>query len=45
MLLQIGRFPALRKAEAIRIRLADGAEHPGTFRWRIDPKTGRRRRR
>lgn len=45
MLLQIGRFPALRKAEAIRIRLAGGAEHPGTFRWRIDPKTGRRRRR
>jgi len=45
MLLQIGRFPALRKAEAIRIRLPGGAEHPGTFRWRIDPKTGRRRRR
>lgn len=45
MLLQIGRFPALRKAEAIRIRLPGGAEHPGTFRWRIDPSTGRRRRR
>jgi len=45
MLLQIGRFPPLRKAEAIRIRLPGGAEQPGTFRWRIDPKTGRRRRR
>ena len=45
MLLQIGRFPALRKAEAVRIRLPGGAEQPGTFRWRIDPKTGRRRRR
>jgi hypothetical protein len=45
MLLQISRFPPLRKAEAIRIRLADGAEHPGAFRWRIDPKNGRRRRR
>ena len=45
MLLQIGRFPPLRKGEAIRIRLAEGAEHPGTFRWRIDPKNGRRRRR
>ena len=32
-------------AEAIRIRLPGGAEQPGTFRWRIDPKTGRRRRR
>jgi phosphohistidine phosphatase len=45
MLLHIGRFPPLRKAEAVRIRLADGAEQAGAFRWRIDPKTGRRRRR
>jgi phosphohistidine phosphatase len=44
LLLQIGRFPALRKGEAIRIRLPAGAELPGAFRWRIDPATGRRRR-
>ena len=44
LLLQIGRFPALRKAEAIRIRLAGGSELPGAFRWRIDPASGRRRR-
>ena len=45
MLLQIGRFPALRKGEAIRIRLAGGSDQPGAFRWRIDPESGRRRRR
>jgi hypothetical protein len=45
MLLQINRFPSLRKGEAIRIRLAGGSDQPGAFRWRIDPDTGHRRRR
>ena len=45
MLLQIGRFPALRKGEAVRIRLPSGSDQAGAFRWRIDPETGRRRRR
>jgi phosphohistidine phosphatase len=45
MLLQIGRFPALRKGEAVRIRLPGGSDQPGAFRWRIDPVSGRRRRR
>jgi phosphohistidine phosphatase len=45
MLLQVGRFPALRKSEAVRIRLDGGSDQPGAFRWRIDPDTGRRRRR
>jgi phosphohistidine phosphatase len=44
-LLQIGRFPALRKSEAVRIRLMGGADQPGAFRWRIDPDSGRRLRR
>jgi phosphohistidine phosphatase len=44
MLLQIGRFPALRKSEAIRIRLPRVAEGQGAFRWRIDPASGRRQR-
>ena len=45
MLLQIGRFPALRKGEAVRIRLPGGPEGRGVFRWRVDPDNGRRRRR
>jgi phosphohistidine phosphatase SixA len=43
-LLGVARFPPLRKAEAVRVRLADGPEHPGVLRWRIDPHTGRRKR-
>jgi|SRR5882724_5812254 len=44
MLLQLSRFPPLRKSEAVRIRLASGSDQPGAFRWRIDPDSGRRRR-
>jgi phosphohistidine phosphatase len=36
------RFPALRKAEAVRLRLPDGPGKPGQLRWRIDPDTGQR---
>jgi phosphohistidine phosphatase len=40
-----GRFPALRKAEALRIRLPDGPEETvGSLRWRIDGGTGKRER-
>jgi phosphohistidine phosphatase len=45
LLLGVGRFPSLRKAEAIRLRLPHGPERLGTFRWRIDPDTGKRQRR
>ena len=38
------RYPALRKAEALRIRLPDGAPGPGELRWRVDGATGRRSR-
>jgi phosphohistidine phosphatase len=38
------RHPALRKAEALRIRMPDGAMGAGTLRWRIDGGTGRRER-
>ena len=38
------RYPTLRKAEAIRIRLPDGAPGPGPLRWRVDGGTGRRAR-
>ncbi|HVR04107.1 MAG TPA: phosphohistidine phosphatase SixA [Polyangia bacterium] len=41
-LLRLDRFPALRKAEALRLRLPDGPGHPGELRWRIDPETGAR---
>jgi phosphohistidine phosphatase len=37
------RFPALRKAEAVRIRLHEGPAKAGVLRWRIDPDTGRRK--
>jgi phosphohistidine phosphatase len=45
LLLQLGRVAGLRKAEAVRIRLPGGLDARGVFRWRIDPETGRRRRR
>ena len=38
------RYPALRKAEALRIRLPDGPEAAGALRWRIDGGTGKRER-
>jgi phosphohistidine phosphatase len=37
-----GRYPALRKAEALRIRLSDG--QGGALRWRVDGGTGKRER-
>jgi phosphohistidine phosphatase SixA len=43
-LLGVAKYPALRKSEALRIRLPDGPERPGVVRWRIDPDTGRRKR-
>jgi phosphohistidine phosphatase len=41
-LLGRGRFRALRKAEAVRLRLPDGPEKPGELRWHVDPDTGER---
>ena len=41
-LLGIERFPALRKGEALRLRLPKGTGQPGELRWRIDPETGSR---
>jgi phosphohistidine phosphatase len=41
-LLGVDRFPALRKGEALRLRLPDGPGHSGEVRWRIDPETGER---
>ena len=38
------RHPALRKAEALRIRLPDGLGGAGTLRWRIDGSRGTRER-
>ena len=38
------RYPSLRKAEALRIRLPDGAEAAGALRWRVDGTTGSRER-
>jgi phosphohistidine phosphatase len=38
------RYPALRKAEALRIRLPDGPETAGSLRWRIDGTSGTRER-
>jgi phosphohistidine phosphatase len=43
-LLRQARYPALRKAEALRLRFPDGGEGDVTLRWRIDPGTGRRER-
>jgi phosphohistidine phosphatase len=39
-----GRHPALRKAEALRIRLAEGPGAAGVLRWRVDGGTGSRER-
>jgi phosphohistidine phosphatase len=36
------RFPTLRKAEVLRLRLPEGSDHPVELRWRIDPDTGTR---
>ena len=36
------RFPALRKAEALRLRLPEGPGHHAELRWRIDPDSGAR---
>lgn len=40
------RYPALRKAEALRIRLPDDgpAAAAGSLRWRVDGGTGKRER-
>jgi phosphohistidine phosphatase len=40
------RHPALRKTEALRIRLTDGpgGAAPGSLRWRVDGGTGKRER-
>ena len=45
-LLHEPRYPSLRKAEALRIRLPDdaAAAATGTLRWRIDGGTGSRER-
>lgn len=45
LLLGLPGVPALKKAEAIRIRLPDDPTQPGRFRWRIDPASGKRLRR
>jgi len=39
-----GRHPGLRKAEALRIRLAGGIDAGGALRWRVDGGTGKRER-
>jgi phosphohistidine phosphatase len=41
-LLGVDRFPALRKGEALRLRLPEGPGRPGEVRWRVDPDTGDR---
>jgi phosphohistidine phosphatase len=38
------RHPALRKTEALRIRLPDEAHAAGSLRWRVDGGTGKRER-
>ena len=43
-LLHKPRYPSLRKAEALRIRLADGPTKEGSLRWRVDGGTGKRER-
>ena len=45
VLLGLASVPALKKAEAIRVRLPDDLTQPGRFRWRIDPMSGKRLRR
>jgi phosphohistidine phosphatase len=44
LLLGLARYPSLRKAEVLRIRMVDGLQRPGSLRWRIDPDDGRVRR-
>src|SRR5262245_50272995 len=41
-LLGVEKFPALRKAEALRLRLPGAPGKGGEVRWRIDPDTGAR---
>ncbi|HSZ83011.1 MAG TPA: phosphohistidine phosphatase SixA [Polyangia bacterium] len=41
-LLRQDRFPSLRKAEVLRLRLPEGPGHHAELRWRIDPDTGNR---
>jgi phosphohistidine phosphatase len=36
------RYPALRKAEALRFKLPSGPGGPAELRWRIEPDTGTR---
>jgi phosphohistidine phosphatase len=43
-LLHQPRYPTLRKAEALRIRLPDGPKQPGALRWRVDGAKGKRER-
>jgi phosphohistidine phosphatase len=38
------RYPSLRKAEALRIRLPNKGEGAGSLRWRIDGGKGKRER-
>jgi phosphohistidine phosphatase len=38
------RFRPLAKAEAVRIRLDDGPQKPGVFRWSMSPDKGKLRR-
>jgi phosphohistidine phosphatase len=38
------RYPALRKAEALRIRFAEGIAAAGSLRWRVDGGSGKRER-
>jgi phosphohistidine phosphatase len=38
------RYPALRKAEALRIRLPEGTKTAGSLRWRVDGASGTRER-
>jgi len=42
-LLGKARYPPLRKAEALRIRMGSGPDGKGTLRWRVDAR-GRRER-
>ena len=42
-LLGKARYPPLRKAEALRIRMGGGPDGKGTLRWRVDAR-GRRER-
>jgi len=38
------RYPALRKAEALRIRQPEGPATTGSLRWRVDGGSGKRER-